>query len=127
VDHLPRYRDFGHLERDVAAMAHGLGADLDRHSPDSGSPRGQSRPFGRLEQRQIACRGPGRRSKPPVDRAEALNMLLCRVGAHLCRRLSDTARISARLLVIAWQTGSGTGQSQVERPVRVQAVRKRLA
>ena len=43
-----------------------------RHSPDSGSLRDQDRPFGRLEQRQIAHRVRGRRSKPPVDRTEAL-------------------------------------------------------
>jgi hypothetical protein len=27
-EHLPRCRDFGHLKRDVATMAHDLGADL---------------------------------------------------------------------------------------------------
>ena len=45
---------------------------ISRHSPDSGSLRDQDRPFGRLEQRQIAHRVRGRRSKPPVDRTEAL-------------------------------------------------------
>ena len=29
-EHLPRHRDLGHLERDVAAAAHHLGPDLDQ-------------------------------------------------------------------------------------------------
>jgi len=47
-------------------------SSVSRHSPDSRSLRGEDRPFGRLEQRQIAGRVPGRRSKPPVDRADVL-------------------------------------------------------
>jgi hypothetical protein len=39
--HLPRHRDLGHLERDVAAMADHLGADLDQllAQADSGRSR----------------------------------------------------------------------------------------
>jgi hypothetical protein len=44
---------------------------LDRYSPDSGRLRGKDRPFGRPEQRQIACCVSGRASKPLVDRAAA--------------------------------------------------------
>jgi hypothetical protein len=36
VEHLPSYRDFGHLERDVAATAHDLGADLDQLLAEAG-------------------------------------------------------------------------------------------
>jgi hypothetical protein len=36
---------------------------FNRHSPDSGSWREEDRPFGRLEQRQIACCVYGRPSK----------------------------------------------------------------
>src|ERR1700756_1435658 len=45
--------------------------DVNRHSPDCGSWREEDRPFGRLEQRQIACCVYGRPSKPPLDRATA--------------------------------------------------------
>ena len=36
LEQFPRHRDLGHLEDDVAAMAHDLGADLHEFSPQIG-------------------------------------------------------------------------------------------
>jgi hypothetical protein len=35
-EQIARHRDFGHLERHVAAMSNDLGSDLDRLLPDGG-------------------------------------------------------------------------------------------
>jgi hypothetical protein len=48
LEHLPRSRDLGQLERDVAAMAHDLSADLDQLIPQTGQrPRRDIRAPGR--------------------------------------------------------------------------------
>ena len=53
-EHLARHGDFGHLERDVAPVAHNLGADLDQVLPQTGQRPGLRRLGHRQRAHEVA-------------------------------------------------------------------------